>query len=155
MFSNASYPLPADHYAHHLVSRLQDATDHFTQIKSDLKRRQRDLYDSHARHITISDGKIVYVCKDHVPSHTGLATRFVRNFDGPFLVLGHPYGRSDLLTLRHVATNNDLPHPINVTPPCSKGLLQTAFLLNKKHLTCCTFAQEVGSGKPSNLNFTE
>ena len=22
---------------------------------------------------------------------------------------------------------------------------------NKKHLTCCTFAQEVGSGKPSNL----
>ena len=29
-------------------------------------------------------------------------------------MLDHPYGRSDLLTLRHVATNNDLPHPINV-----------------------------------------
>ena len=29
-------------------------------------------------------------------------------------MLGHPYGRSDLLTLRHVATNNDLPHPINM-----------------------------------------
>ena len=36
------------------------------------------------------------------------------NFNGPFIVLGHPYGRSDLLTLRHVATNNDLLHPINV-----------------------------------------
>ena len=38
----------------------------------------------------------------------------MRNLDGPFFVLGHPYGRSDLLTLRHVAANNDLPHPINV-----------------------------------------
>ena len=38
----------------------------------------------------------------------------MRNFDGPFVVLGPPCGRSDLLTLRHVATNNDLPHPINV-----------------------------------------
>ena len=38
----------------------------------------------------------------------------MRNFNGPFIVLGHPYGRSDLLTLRHVAINNDLPHPINV-----------------------------------------
>ena len=37
----------------------------------------------------------------------------MRNFDGPFIMIDHPYGRSDLLTLRHVATNNDLPHPIN------------------------------------------
>ena len=29
-------------------------------------------------------------------------------------MIGHPYGRSDLLTLKHVATNNDLPHPINM-----------------------------------------
>ena len=113
-FEMPVHPIPSDHYAPNLVSRLQDDADHFTQIKSDLKRRQRDHYDSHARHITIPDGKIVYVCKDHVPSHTGLATRFVRNFDGPFIVLGHPYSRSDLLTLRHVATNNDLSHPINV-----------------------------------------
>ena len=96
------------------MSRLQYAVDNFTQIKSDLKQRQRDHYDSHARRITIRNGKIVYVHKDHVPSHAGLTTRFVRNFDGLFIVLGHPYGRSDLLTLRHVATNNDLPHPINV-----------------------------------------
>ena len=68
----------------------------------------------HARHITLSDGKIVYVRKDYVPSHTSLTTRFVQTSDGPFIVSGHPYGRSDLLTLRHVATNNDLPHPINV-----------------------------------------
>ena len=106
--------LPANHYAHHLVSRLQDAVDQVTQIKSDLKRCQHDHYDSHARHITIPDGIIVYMRKDHVPSHTGLATRFVRNFHGPFIMLGHPYGKSDLLTLRHAATNNNLPHPINV-----------------------------------------
>ena len=37
----------------------------------------------------------------------------MRNSDGPFIVLRHPYGRSDLLTLRHVAMNNDFPHPIN------------------------------------------
>ena len=90
-FEMSVHPLPADHYAHHLVSRLQDAADHFTQIKStDLKRCQRDHYDSHAQHITIPDGKIVYVCKDHIPSHTGLATRFMRNFDGPFIVLVIP-----------------------------------------------------------------
>ena len=82
--------LHADHYAHHLVFWLQDAVDQFTQIKSDLKRRQHDHYDSHARHITIPDGKIVYVRKDHVPSHTGLAIRFVRNFDGPFIALSLP-----------------------------------------------------------------
>ena len=108
------HPLPADHYAHHLVPRLQDAADQFTQIKPDLKWCQHDHYDSHSRHITIPDGKIVYVHRDQVPSHTGLATRFVRNFDGLFIMLDHPYGRSDLLTLRHVTTNNDLLHPINV-----------------------------------------
>ena len=55
----------------------------------------------------------VWDISDHVPYHGSLATRFVRNFDGPFIVLVHPYGRSDLLTLRNVATNNNLPHPIN------------------------------------------
>ena len=44
----------------------------------------------------------------------GLATRFIRNFDGPYLVTSHPYGRSDLLTLRHVASGNDLSHPVNI-----------------------------------------
>ena len=52
----------------------------------------------------------MYVRKDHI----GLASRFVRNFDGPFIVLDIPYGRSDLLRLRKPTTNQDLSHPINI-----------------------------------------
>ena len=47
-FQMSVHTLPANHYAHHLLSRLQDAVDQFTQIKSDLKRHQRDHYESHA-----------------------------------------------------------------------------------------------------------
>ena len=47
-FQMPVHQLPANHYAHHLLSWLQDAVDQFTQIKSDLKQRQRDHYDSHA-----------------------------------------------------------------------------------------------------------
>ena len=31
-FQMPDHPLPADHYAHHLVSQLQDAADQFTHI---------------------------------------------------------------------------------------------------------------------------
>ena len=36
-FQMPVHTLPADQYAHYLVSQLQDAADQFTQIKSDLK----------------------------------------------------------------------------------------------------------------------
>ena len=102
-------PLPPDHYAKHIISHMTDAHKQFSQIKADLRRQQRDIYNEKARIISIPEGKIVYVRND-----SGLATRFIRNFDGPYLVTGHPYGRSDLLTLGHVASGKDLSHPTNI-----------------------------------------
>ena len=61
----------------------------------------------------ILDGKIVYLRKGHVFSSDGKATRFIRNFDGPFIVTGHPYERSNLLTLRNAATGQDFSRPVN------------------------------------------
>eukprot|EP00795_Rhopilema_esculentum_P012031 gene12031-biopygen2214 len=107
-------PLPADQYAKQLVSNVKDAHTHFQQIKSDLRRRQRELYDIAARDSHIPDGKLVYMRKDHTTSKDGKATRFIRNFDGPFLVIGHPYNRADLLSLRNVATGIDFPRPVNI-----------------------------------------
>ena len=93
---------------------MTDAHRQFSQIKDDLRRQQRDIYNEKARIISIPDGKIVYIRNDS-PSHTrDLATRFIRNFDGPYVVTGHPYGRTDLLTLRHIASGKDLSHPINI-----------------------------------------
>ena len=62
----------------------------------------------------IPDGKIVYLRKDHASASDGQATRFIRNFEGPFLVTGHPYNRSDLLNLRNTITGQDIPRPVNV-----------------------------------------
>ena len=44
------------------------------------------------------------------PSSTpkGAATRFLRKYDGPFLVVGHIRGRQDLLQLRHMTTGKEL-----------------------------------------------
>ena len=104
------HPLPPDHYAKHLISRLQTAHKEFTEIKADLRRRQKDLYDQKARFLSIPD---VYVRKEP-PSHlSGCATRFIRHFDGPYLVTGHPYKRTDLLTLKHIPSGETLPYPIN------------------------------------------
>ena len=78
------HPMPSDHYAKHLVARLQTAHNDFTEIKADLHRKQKDLYDQKARFLSIPDGKVVYVHKEP-PSHlSGRATRFIRHFDGPF-----------------------------------------------------------------------
>ena len=83
-------PLPPDHYAKHIVSRLSDAHKKFNQVKADLRRRQRDVYDTKARHLSIPDGKVVYMHK--TPSYNeGLVTCFICNFDGPYLVTGHPF----------------------------------------------------------------
>ena len=84
------HPLPPDYYAKHLNARLQTAHKDFTEIKADLH-KQKDLCDQKACFLSIPDGKVVYVHKE-LPSHlSGHATRFIRHFDGPFLVTGHPY----------------------------------------------------------------
>ena len=109
-----AHPLPAEVYAQHLTKRLAEAHKEFGRIKADLRRYQRDYYDSNARILTIPDGKIVYMRKDHSPSQKGLATRFIRNFEGPLLVTGHQNGRPDLLKLRNLATGQDHPNPVNI-----------------------------------------
>ena len=88
---------------------MTEAHKQYSQIRADLRRQQCELYDAKARVISIPDGKIVYIRNDSPSRIRGLATRFIRNFDGPYLVTGHPYGRSDLLTLRHVASGKDYP----------------------------------------------
>ena len=109
-----AHPLPAEVYAQDLTKRLAEAHKEFGRIKADLRRYQRDYYDSNARILTIPDGKIVYMRKDHSPSQKGLATCFIRNFEGPLLVTGHQNGRPDLLKLRNLATGQDHPNPVNI-----------------------------------------
>ena len=108
------YPLPADHYAHNLVSHMQQAHEQFCNIKADLRRRQRELYDISSRDLHVPDGKIVYMRKESAPSKRGQKTSFLRNFDFPFIVTGHPHGKQDLLNLRHATSGNDWLHPVNV-----------------------------------------
>ena len=106
--------LPADHYAAHLVSRVKDAHTHFRAIKADLRRRQRELYDTVSRDIAVPEGKTVYLRKDNAPNQAGLASRFLCSFDGPYIVTGHPHGRKDLLTLRHAKTGEPHPRQVNI-----------------------------------------
>ena len=61
-------PLPADHYAHNLVSRMQQAHEQFRNIKADLRRRQREVYDIASQDLNVPVGKIVYMGKDSAPS---------------------------------------------------------------------------------------
>ena len=107
-------PLPPDHYAKHMLSRMQIAHHRFTIIKSDLRRHQKEVYDPKARFLAIPPGKFVYIRKEPQTSKTGEATRFLRTFDGPFIVTGHPYDCNDLLTLKHLSTGAALPRPVNI-----------------------------------------
>ena len=66
-----------------------------------------------SRDLQVMDGKIVYICKDCISSPKGKASRFIRNFDGPFIVTGHPHNRSDLLTVRNVLTGESVLCPVN------------------------------------------
>ena len=102
----------ADQYAHNLVSRMKQAHAQFRDIKADLRRRQRELYDIASR--DLPEGKIVYMCKESAPSKSRQKTRFLRTFDGPFKVIGHPHDKQNLLYLRHLHSGIDLPRPINV-----------------------------------------
>ena len=64
--------------------------------------------------MSIPDGKIVYIRNDSPSRIRGQATHFIRNFDGPYLATGHPYGRNDLLTLHHIRSGNNISHPVNI-----------------------------------------
>ena len=83
------------------------------QIKADLRRTKQEIYNSKARILSIPDGKIVYIHNDSPFRIRGQGTRFIRNFDGLYLVTGHPYGRNDLLTLCHIRSGN-ISHPVNI-----------------------------------------
>ena len=110
------HPLPQDLYAKHLVSRIKEAFMRLNAIKSDLRRQQRDLYNSQARTLHIPDGKVVYMRKHHYSSaQTGLASRFIRTFESPYLVVRYPCSNfSDMLILRDLPTGKELSHPVNV-----------------------------------------
>jgi len=62
-----------------------------------------------SRDLHIPDGKRVFA-RLPPPSSTpkGAATRFLRKYDGSFLVVGHIRGRQDLLRLRHMTTGKEL-----------------------------------------------
>ena len=107
-------PLPPDHYARHLLSHMKVAHQQFSQVKSDLRRHQKEVYDRKARFLAIPPGKIVYVRKEPQTHKPGMATRFLRLFDGPFQVIGHPYDRNDLLTLKNLSTGAVIPRPVNI-----------------------------------------
>ena len=85
-----SAPLSQSSYAKELIKRSIEARKNFDRIKADLKRSQREYYDMNSRDLHIPDGKRVFV-RLPPPSSTpkGAATRFLRKYDGPFLVVGH------------------------------------------------------------------
>ena len=108
------HPLPPDHYAKRMLSRMQIAHQRFNQIKSDLRRHQKDIYGRKARFLEIPSGKVVYIQKEPQTTRSGQATHFLCTFDGPFQVIGHPYDRTDLLTPKKLSTGHVLPHPVNI-----------------------------------------
>ena len=74
---------------------MKDVHKQFSQIKDDLRRTQEEVYNNKTRILSSPDGKIVYIHNDSPSRIRGQATRFIRNFDDPYLVTGHPYGRND------------------------------------------------------------
>ena len=79
-----------------------------------MRRHQKDIYDRKTRFLEIPSGKVVYIRKELQTTHSGKATRFSRTFHGPFQVIGHPYDRTDLLTIKKLSTGHVLPHPVNI-----------------------------------------
>ena len=71
-------------------------------------------YRKSPHELAIPPGKIVYVCKEPQTHKPGMATRFLRSFDGPFQVIGHPYDQNDLLTLKNLSTGAVIPRPVNI-----------------------------------------
>ena len=54
----------------------------------------------------------MYIRKDHTGEKQG-ATHFIRNFEGPFKIIGHYYDRPDLLKLMGIGTQKILK-PTNI-----------------------------------------
>ena len=77
-------PLPPDHYAKHMLSRMQIAHHRFTITRSDLRRHQKEVYDRKARFLAIPPSKVVYILKKPQTSKTGEATWLLHTFDGPY-----------------------------------------------------------------------
>ena len=87
-------------YAAQLIVKMHETQKRFYQMKADLKKFQKDVYDRSCRDLHIPEGKRVYV--KHPRGKQGQATKFIRRFDGPYIVLGHVRGRDDLLKLKHL-----------------------------------------------------
>ena len=88
---------------------MLEAHKQFNNIKADMKRTQREYYDKSSRELNTAEGKQVYVRRPPPSSQPkGSATRFIRRFDGPYIVIGHVHGRNDLLRLRHKFTQDEL-----------------------------------------------
>ena len=99
-----SQQISRNQYATHLVSHLSTSHKHLQEIKSDLRQLQRENYDSVSTNLEIPIGKTVYVRKPLASSDRGKATCFLRNYDGPYLVIGHSHNRPNLLRLEHQFT---------------------------------------------------
>ena len=102
------------HKCSHMLSRMQIAHQRFSQIKSNLRRHQKDIYDCKACFLEIPSGKVVCIRKKPQTTCSGQATRFLHTFDGLFQVIGHPYDRTDLLSLKKLSTGHVLPHPVTI-----------------------------------------
>ena len=61
-------PISQDEYAVNLIKNLKQALLEFEIIKANLRRSQKDHYDSISRHIEIPTGKIVYIRNHTQPS---------------------------------------------------------------------------------------
>ena len=95
---------------------MKEAFKHFNVIKSDFRCQHRDLYNSQARTLYVPDGKVVCIRKHHPPSaQTGLASRFMHNFEGPYVVVRHLFSNHlDMLILCDLSTSKELSRPVNV-----------------------------------------
>ena len=91
-----------------LISRLCEAQKQFNTIKADLYRTQREYYYKSSRDLAIPVGKEVYVRRPPSSQAKGFATRFIRRFDGPYIVLGQVHSRPDLLRLQHKFAKEEL-----------------------------------------------
>ena len=90
---------------------MHETQKRYNKIKADLKRSQKDVYDRSCRDLHIPEGKRVYV--KNPQGKQDQTTRFIRRFDGPFIVLGHVRGRHDLLKLKHL-NSSQLSKAVNV-----------------------------------------
>ena len=107
------HPPLRDHRTKHMLSHMKLTHTRFSDIKSDLRQCQKDIYNQKARLLYVPNGKVVYLRKEPSTYTTGIVTRFLRNFDGLYLITGHPYDQNDLLTLKNLSTGTVLEHPIN------------------------------------------